>query len=302
MTKREALQKRYEDAVESFVEKVRSDANVIAVFVYGSISHGTVWENSDTDVTVVIRDQNLDSRELSLYEDNLQVNVELVKYSDFKRYLEKARAGSIWFSFGATYKLVYTAEESLREYIEEYKTIGRRDMEWSLFFMAEMVVNCMYKINKFVNVQGDLEYARHYALKNGANEIAAMEVIKNFKTPTREAILQAAECSPEVISKFFYVPMRKLMTKEELVSYAEEMDKYLMEHFEIFKRVADECFGDGEIKTGTQISRFFQSGMHGLDSLMNFLCDKGYLVRVSQTIRLTPKSRPAVEEVAYIKA
>jgi hypothetical protein len=80
------------------------------------------------------------------------------------------------------------------------------------------------------------------------------------------------------------------------------MDSYLMERFDIFVRVADELFGDGEIKTGTQISRFFRSGMHELDSLMNFMCEKGYLIRVSQPVRLTPKSYKTVEEVAYVKA
>ncbi|MCL2708060.1 MAG: nucleotidyltransferase domain-containing protein, partial [Defluviitaleaceae bacterium] len=149
----EALQKRYEEAVNAFVDKVRGDPNVIAVFAYGSISHKTVWVNSDTDVAVLVRDQKLENKSYALYEDNLQINVDLELYSDFKRNLEKARAGSMWHSFGSTYELLYTAEESLRGYMEEYKKIGSRDMERTLFMSAEMVVNCMYKVAKFVNVQ-----------------------------------------------------------------------------------------------------------------------------------------------------
>jgi predicted nucleotidyltransferase len=300
--KQAALQKRYEDAVMSFVEKVKKDQNVIAVFVYGSISHGTVWENSDTDVVVLVRDQRLDNKEYALYEDNLQINAELYQYSDFKRHLEKAPAGSIWHGFGSTYRLMYTAEESLRDYIEEYRKIGKYDMEKALFFSAEIVVNCIYKTRKWINVIDDLEYARYYAINNGAREIACMEVTSSFMAPTREAILQAAKINPGLMEKFFYKPMRGPMTKEELERYADDMDGYLAGHFDALARIADDCFGDGDMKTGTQISRFYGGGMHGLDSLMNYLCEKGYLIRVSQTIRLTPKSRPLVEETAYIKA
>jgi hypothetical protein len=243
----------------------------------------------------------LDNKEYALYEDNLQINVDITQYSDFKRNLEKTAAGSVWHSFGSTYRLVYTTEESLREYIEDNKKIGKFDMEKALFYSAEMVVNCIYKTRKWINVIDDLEYARYYALKNGAHDIACMEVTSHYQTPTREAILQAAKINPELMEKFFYKPMRGPMTKDELNRYADDMDEYLMGYFEVFTRIADDCFGDGEMKTGTQISRFYKCGMHGLDSLMNFLCEKGYLIRVSQTIRLTPKSRPLVEEAAYIK-
>jgi predicted nucleotidyltransferase len=300
--KQAALQKRYEDALMSFVEKVKVDRNVIAVFVYGSISHGTVWENSDTDVVVLVREQRLDNKEYALYEDNLQVNIEIYQYSDFKRNLEKAPAGSLWHGFGSTYRIVYTAEESLRDYIEEYKKIGKYDMEKALFFSAETVVNCIYKTRKWINVIDDLEYARYYALKNGANDIACMVVTSHFMSPTREAILQAAKLEPETMEKFFYKPMRGPMTKDELNRLADDMDEYLMGHYEALTRIADDCFGDGEMKTGTQITRYYGAGMHQLDSLMNYLCEKGYMIRVSQTIRLTPKSRPLVEETAYIKA
>ena len=78
------------------------------------------------------------------------------------------------------------------------------------------------------------------------------------------------------------------------------MNDYLLTHKEAIMNVAETLFGDGQIKTGTQVSKHFGGTMHEMHSTMDFLCDHCGLVKVSQTIRLTPKGRQNVEEIAYI--
>lgn len=296
-----ALMKRYEAAVQSFVDKVRSDPNVIAVIVYGSVSHGTVWEHSDIDMTVIVRDQKLENKGYGIYEDDILINIDLVQRSDLRRYMDKEIAGSVNHSFSATSKIVYTTDDSLYAYMEENKQIGKRDMERSLFLTTGWVMGSMLKIRKWIEVKHDLDYARFYIF-NAANAIAVMEVTSRYEVPTREAILQAAKLNPPLMDKFFYQPMSAPMTAEAIYALMAEMDQYLMGHMEAIQRAADECFGDGEIKTGTQVSRFYKTSLHALDTTLDYLCEKGYLIRVSQVIRLTPKSKPAVDEMAYIKS
>ena len=79
-----------------------------------------------------------------------------------------------------------------------------------------------------------------------------------------------------------------------------EMEAYIMAHFEAVENVARGFFGDGEVKTGTHIQSYFRAGMHELHPIMDFLCGRGLLEKISQTIRITPKSRLAVEEIAFI--
>jgi predicted nucleotidyltransferase len=57
----EDIKQRYLDAVDSFIDKLRDDQNVIAVILCGSLSYDKVWEKSDIDLTVVVRDQQLNS-------------------------------------------------------------------------------------------------------------------------------------------------------------------------------------------------------------------------------------------------
>ncbi len=293
------LTKRYGDAIDSFVDKIRSDPNVIAVIVYGSVSHGTLWEKSDIDMEVIVRDQKLDHKSYGISEDNILINVNLTQRSDMKRWMEKSLTGSVGHSFGATSKVVYTTDESLYEYFEEYKKVGQADVEKALFQMINWLIGIMEKIEKWLVVKNDVTYARYYVLK-AADVIAQIEVCSHYQVPTREAILQARELNSALIDKFYYKPMSGEMSDPEIRELLHEMDDYIMTHIDAVLSVAEDFFGDGEIKTGTHISTHFNSSLHMMHPILDFLCDRGYLEKLSQTIRLTPKSKLAVEETALI--
>jgi len=291
--------KRYQAAVDSFVEKVKSDPNVIAVIVYGSVAQGTVWEKSDVDVIAVVRDQKLEHTNYGIYEDNITFALDICQRSDLKRSMEKSLTGSIGHSFDTTSKIVYTRDDSLYEYFEENKAIGQSDMEKAVFEMVNWLIGYMNKIEKWLIVKNDVTYARYYVLK-AADVIAQIEVCSHLQVPTREAILQAAAINPELMDTFYDQPMSNRLTEREIRALLEKMEAYIQAHMDAVINVITEYFGDGEIKTGTMISRYFRSSMHGLHDILDYLSERGYLSKVSQTIRITPKSRPAVEEVAYI--
>jgi len=293
------VQKRYLAAVDSLVEKLKGDPNVIAVILYGSAARGNAWEKSDVDVTVVVRDQKLDHKSYGIYEDNIIFGLDICQRSDLKRDMEKALTGSIGHSINTTSKIVFTRDESLYEYFEENKKIGKADMEKSVFNAVNWLIGLMNKIEKWLVVLGDINYAKYYLLK-AAEPIAIIEVTSAYEVPTREAILQAARLNPDLMDKFYAKPMSREMDESEIRGLLAGMDEYVMARIDVILTVVREFFGDGEIKTGTMVSKHFRSDMHGMQPILNYLCDKGYLDKVSQTIRITPKSKPAVEEAAFI--
>ena len=73
----EALKQRYMTAVQSFIDKVRDDPAVIAVIVSGSLAYDVVWEKSDIDMTVIVRDQVLKNESYCIVEDGITINVSL---------------------------------------------------------------------------------------------------------------------------------------------------------------------------------------------------------------------------------
>ena len=292
-------QKRYRAAVDSFVEKVGDDPNVIAVIVYGSVAQGTAWEKSDIDIMVVVRDQNLARDNYGIYEDNITFGLDIVKRSDLKRHMEKSLTGSLGHSIDATSKIVFTRDDSLYDYFEENKIIGKSDRDKAIFNLANALLGLMDKIEKWLVVLKDPEYAKYYVLL-AADVVARIEVVSTGKIPTREAILQAKALNPELMDAFYTKPMSAVMGDDEIRALLAQMHEYVADHIDAILSVAEDFFGDGEMKTGTMISKRFLSNMHYMHPILDYLSDKGYLSKVSQTIRITPKSKPAVEEVAFI--
>lgn len=93
------LKDRYLAATESFVDRVREDPNVIAVIVCGSLAYDSVWEKSDIDMGLVVRDQTLQQNAYCLVEDGITINVQLFERSTFKRGFERMIGGSMPQSF-----------------------------------------------------------------------------------------------------------------------------------------------------------------------------------------------------------
>jgi hypothetical protein len=57
---------------------------------------------------------------------------------------------------------------------------------------------------------------------------------------------------------------------------------------------------DGEIRTLTMFYRKFHAGGHFLVHLLEYFASKSIIDQVSETIRITPKSRPNFEEIAFM--
>jgi hypothetical protein len=67
-----------------------------------------------------------------------------------------------------------------------------------------------------------------------------------------------------------------------------------------FKKPVIEFMSDGDLKTVTLIARHFHVEAHFIIEVLDYMAEKGVIERVSQTIRITPKSRMAVEELGYL--
>lgn len=293
------LKERFNAAVDSFVSKVKDDPNVIAVIVCGSVAYDVVWEKSDIDMTVVIRDQILKNTSYCIIEDSITINVYLMVRSEFKRGLERNIGGSFSQSYFSKGKVVYTTDDSLYEYFEDLKKLGSDDIALSSFYIACMLVGIYDKCQKWLKVRKDPIYAQYYLLK-AAEIIANMELCLNGEPSSRESIQKALDINPEMISTFYQEAMSHHFSEEEIARAIEKIDKYLEQHLDILKKPVIEFMSDEQIKTSTLISKHFHMESHFIICMFEYLADKGVIEKVSQTIRITPKSKLAVEELGFL--
>lgn len=293
------LKERYLAAVDSFVDKVRDDPNVIAVIVNGSLAYDTIWEKSDIDMSVVVRDQVLKVDGYCIVEDGITINVGLMQRSSFKRGMERNIGGSMFQSYFSKGKIVYTTDDSLHEYFEDIRRIGNDDVALTMMYTAGELIGLNDKCRKWLSVRKDLLYTQYYVLK-AAETVAHMEVCVNRETIGRNCIQRALELNPEIMDRLYTNPMIRRMTEEELVKCIELIDGYLVKHLDLIKKPVLEFMSDQQIKTMTLISNYFHVQGHFIIEVFDYLAEKGVIEKVSQMIRITPKSKLAVEEIGYL--
>ncbi len=292
------LTKRYQEAADSFVAKMKKDSNTIAVIICGSLSYDQVWEKSDIDMTLVVRDQALKNDSFCIIEDDITINCYVVARSGFKRFLEGLSGGSFLHSFYAKGTMVYSTDDSLYEYYEEYKSMGMDDMALTVLFLACELIYYHEKSLKWIKVKKDPLYAQYFILK-AAEMISRIELCVSNEIPTREAIVRATSVNPTLMSMYYDNAMSHHYSQEEIYEAIDKMDEYLEKHIDVFKKPILDYMADGEVRTVTMITKFFKSDNHFIIGILDYLADKGIIAKVSQPIRITPKSKLAVEEIAY---
>jgi hypothetical protein len=293
------IKQRFTAAVDSFVGKIKDDPNVIAVIVCGSLAYDMVWEKSDVDMTLVVRDQLLKNENYCIIEDGITINVHIMVRSAFKRGLERNLGGSFSQSYFSKGKIVYTTDDSLYEYFEDLKKLGSDDIALSAFYIACTLVYLHEKCQKWLTVRKDPLYAQYFILK-AAEAMANMELCLNGEPSSRESIQKALAINPEMIKPFYQDAMSHHLSEEEIIKAIGKIDSYLEQHLDILKKPVIEFMADQEIKTSTLIAKHFHVEGHFIISIFDYMVEKGVIEKVSQTIRITPKSKLAVEELGYL--
>ncbi|WP_019911976.1 hypothetical protein [Paenibacillus sp. HW567] len=293
------LKARYIAAQESFIGKVKGDPNVIAIIVSGSLAYDVVWEKSDIDMTMIVRDQPLTTTSYCIDEDGILINVYLMVRSEFKRGMERAIGGSFSQSYFSKGKMVYSTDDTLIEYFEDLKQVGSDDIAVSALHIASAIAHLRDKAMKWLTVRKDPLYAQYYLLK-AAESVAHMELCIRGEAISREAIQRALVLNPEAIVPFYQEAMSHHMSVEEIKNGIERLDQVLEQHLSIFAKPVIEFMSDQEIKTVTLINKHFHVSSDMLLGVMDYLADQGVIEKVTQTIRITPKSKRAVEEVGYL--
>jgi hypothetical protein len=292
----EQMTERFLGAVDSFIEKAKKDVNIIAVIIAGSLANDVVWEKSDIDAIVIVRDQKLKVSHFTLDEDGIILNMDVQERSSFVRMLERGGWSS---SFLSKARVMYTTDESITKMLEQSKTIGERDAQRSAMFAACNAIYYIAKCEKWLYIKKDYTYCRYYIIQM-AEALARLEIWLHKEAPGREVLQRAQTLNPKLIERFYYEPMSRELSPGELEELLNEADEYLTRHIDYISEPVIDFFSDGEVKTLTVISRKLGGSGHDFVHLLDFFASKGLVQRLSETIRLTPKSRPNFEEIAFI--
>ena len=293
-------------AVETLCERLKKDANVLAVIVMGSLSYDQVWEKSDIDMDIIVNDNCKLNPVLCLIEDDIYFNGKVQTRTDFRKSIGQSSQVSITHSIYSLATMIYCKDEALKELFEsigDTNEIGERDKSYTLMTYMETVLWRLYKAEKWLKVKSDVRYSYLWIFES-LRPIAAIEVILNNNIPSREVIQQALKYNSPIIEKLYKGLMDERKNSINISQAIDMIYEYLREHMDIIcKPILDYFNKSTEIKPLSTIVQDFNKNMRAemICVICEWLCEEGFLVKDISETHITSKSNTIVYEPAYFK-
>ncbi|MCL2285516.1 MAG: hypothetical protein FWC32_04035 [Firmicutes bacterium] len=284
---------RYNNALESFTNQIKEDPNVIALLLFGSLAYYDVWEQSNMDIELIVRDGSSPAAGyIRVDEDGINLDVSIAEVTKFKTEYQQRRGGEFMHSLVSMGKIVFTKDETIREFFEDVRRIGSDDAARSFRGRMRGLLNYVRKADKWISLYDNPLYAQRF-LHQCCVTVAEMELLTHCEVPKRESILRAQELNPALMHELYVVPSTKAMSVADVRHAFSVIDNFLTLHMPWWSEPILRFLGDGEIKTVSQIYK--QCGYCDMD----FLVRKGVVGRAALPSRMFKRSKLTVEEVSY---
>jgi hypothetical protein len=298
----DAVQQRFTVALDALVEQLTKDRSILAAILCGSLSHDVVWEKSDIDLMLVtVDDKKIESSDLPLYADGLNVHVNLIPRAEFRKAIEGSFDNSFIRALLAKGRLLYTHDETVADLCAQAQKIGARDTQVQLLCAATHALPSIYKAHKWLITRGDLDYTALWILY-AATGLAQIEVVSHRLVADREVIPQAMKLNPEFFRKIYTDMLNSRKTRKAVQEALDAIDSYMAERAPaLFALIIDHLRDVGEARSSREIDEYFSRHLNvsHVTTACEYLADQQMIGKASLPVRLTKKSTVEVQELAF---
>lgn len=298
------LRKKYLEALDSFIEKVKKDKYVVAAFLAGSLYHDTVWRKSDIDIILIVEDTKKTFEFYSLVEDEVIINTYMYTRYQFKRDFESALNSSQFHSWISKTTLLYTKDETLSKIYESLFFVGENDKDLLLLKYGTLSVAGLAKAQKYLYIKNDPVYSCYMINKLLIDELASIEVILHGDIPLRDVIHQALDINPSFFNSIYTELFHQNKSDKTVNTVLNLIECYLEEKTMIlFKPIINFLDGASAVVGMSELYRRIALTLNIDPALLveacEWLAEKDIIQKLSSPLRLTSKSRVYVDEAAY---
>jgi predicted nucleotidyltransferase len=300
------VRKKFDEALDAFIEEVKQDESITAALLFGSLVKGTVWEKSDVDLVLITKDQKTPYQDFWLMDDEINLQVSVMTRNAFIRNQQRSLQGSGTHHVLTTSKVLFSNDDTLNEFIESMKNIGKRDFELSILRIISMVVGDIEKAEKYLFIEENLVQS-YLFITRLLDNLASIVCMLNNEIPGREAVEQAMKFEPELFEAIYSNVILEKTTEKKQKEIIAKIKGYLKDKTEeIFEPIISYMKKEATFRSISDIARFLNDKLQttwwqiGALGIGNWLVEMGYLDRVPCPTRLTLRSHQEVNEVGFI--
>jgi uncharacterized protein len=290
-------------ALDALIAQVKDDRSILAAMLCGSLSHDTVWAKSDIDlVLVTVDDRKIESSDVALYADGVNVHAILIPRAQFRKAVEGSLRNSFMHSLLAKGRLLYTHDPTIADLTTSLKGLGDRDTRVQLLAAAADALPSIYKAHKWFITRGDLDYTALWILY-AATSLARVEVVGRHLLADREVIVQATALNPRFFKTVYTNLLNAKKTRAAVEAALHAVDGYVAERaLSVFAPLLEYLEEAGDVRAASEIDMHFKRdwGIASVMTACEYLADQGLIGKASAPVHLTKKSNIQVQELAFV--
>ena len=298
----EQVRQKFLAALDTLVGEIKADRSVLAALLCGSLAHDTVWAKSDIDlVLVTIDDRKVESSDLCVYADGVNVHAILIPRAEFRKMVDGSVRNSFAHSFLTKGRLLYTHDPTIADLCASLTHIGERDRQLQLLRAATHALPSIDKAHKWFVTRGDLDYTALWILY-AATPLAQVEVINAGQLVDREVIPQAIRINPSFFKTIYTDLLNAPKTRARVGAALDAVDAYVAERAAtVFGSILEHLREVGEARSCREIEDHFKRNfdVSGVTLACEYLADQRLIGKASTAVRLTKKSNVDVQELAF---
>ncbi|ETI88436.1 MAG: uncharacterized protein PWP67_3053 [Clostridium butyricum] len=292
----------YQKASEKLINSLQTNRKVLAVFAFGSIVNGDLWEESDIDIFVVYKDQFYNMRDVYSEILDIPVHMKILNKEKFlELYENNGKKGEIRNMLTSS-KLVFSRDEEIEILFNKAKYSMDKFVEiWNLVYLGKLIKDLGVTKKYLYN---DRLFTSFEVLIRALDSFAKLYLNISGYTVSRDAIKMTMNLN----NKFNMLVenlIEKELKQEYISSIVEYIDDYLADNISIaakfllnYLEEKKTYLSSYEIKSDEIFSQFDIK----IEDILKELFKNGFIEKNSRKIELPAREKLLNENVyAYRK-
>ncbi|MBE6062354.1 MAG: nucleotidyltransferase domain-containing protein [Clostridium butyricum] len=195
----------YQKASEKLLNTLKRNKKVLAIFVFGSIVNGDIWEGSDIDAFVVYEDEFNEVRHIYSEILNIPVHLKILKKEKFLESYENDSKKGLIRDMLISSKLFYSKDEEIERVFDEAKYSMDKYIElWNLKYLGNLIKSI--KVTKKY-LYNDRLFTAYEVLIRALDNFAKLYLNLNSYIVSKDAVKMAMNLNNEfnsVVENLFH--------------------------------------------------------------------------------------------------
>lgn len=291
----------YQNAHKEITETLIKNTDVMAIFVFGSMVTGDLWDESNIDLFVIYKDEFEELRDVHSEIMDIPIQIKFLGKKAFKKSFHEAGKRDLIKNCLISSKLIYSVDQEITELYQRLIYIIDSDKgRWNLVYLG----NTLKEIGickKYLSIGS--RYTASELLIRALSSFSNLYLSINGYTVSKDSLTMACNLNDELnarVRELFYSDFNDENIRNVL-DYIEDYLQYNLERsakdiIEYIKE-EDKPLSSYEIKNHSYFKNFHIK----MEEVLKVLCNNNILIKSEKEFRDLKGSLLAVENVYSYK-